>query len=86
MQVAQAEALLYKKLAAKYKALRKGTAKRNDDKILGRQANVDDVKKIKHADLIDIGKAENTLEFAEGVFGKCHLKMYQGHLVVAKEF
>ena len=25
-------------------------------------------------------------EFAEGVFGKCHLKMYQGHLVIAKEF
>ena len=43
------------------------------------------MKNIKRADLIDIGE-KNTSEFAKGVFGKCHLKMYQGHLVIAKEF
>jgi hypothetical protein len=43
MQGAQAEALLYKKLAAKYKALGKGTAKRNDDKVNTLQLTMNDI-------------------------------------------
>ena len=50
---------------------------------LGHQSSVD-VKKIERADLIYIGN-KNTSEFAEDVFGNCQLKMYQGHLVIAKE-
>ena len=44
--------------------------------------------KIKRADLTNVDENENasTTCFGKGVYGKCYVKMYQGHLVVAKEF
>ena len=47
------------------------------------------VSKIKRSDLTDVTDNENVStasSFGKGVYGKCYLKMYQGHLVVAKEF
>ena len=44
--------------------------------------------KIKRADFTNVNENENAsmTSFGKGVYGKCYLKMYQGHLVVAKEF
>lgn len=40
---------------------------------------------INRNDLIDAGDGIKS-SFAKGVFGYCKLKMYQGHLVISKEF
>ena len=36
-------------------------------------------------DLVDVGNGGNS-SFAKGIFGYCKLKIYQGHLVISKEF
>jgi serine/threonine protein kinase len=43
------------------------------------------VPSIDRNDLIDAGDGVKS-HFAKGVFGYCKLKMYQGHLVISKEF
>ena len=46
--------------------------------------------KIKRSDLINVNEscenASTTMTFGKGVYEKCFLKMYQGYLVVVKEF